>query len=77
MKLVKGGINNRTSNCMTGFKMVAHIPYSLTAPKFYALASEVATMHLLRPSGLPDPEVCDYCPSSDNAAKTEYILMSL
>ena len=55
--------------------MVARIPYPVTVPKFYAIASEVATMRLLRSSGLPVPEVYDYSPSSDNAAKTEYIFM--
>ncbi|EKM79538.1 hypothetical protein AGABI1DRAFT_74635 [Agaricus bisporus var. burnettii JB137-S8] len=58
-----------------GFEMVARIPYPVTVPKFYAIASEVATMRFLRSSGLPVPEVYDYSPSSDNAAKTEYIFM--
>ncbi|KAK7051643.1 hypothetical protein VNI00_004622 [Paramarasmius palmivorus] len=58
-----------------GFKMVARIPYPVTVPKFYAIASEVATMRFLRSSGLPVPEVYDYSTSSDNAAKTEYIFM--
>ena len=55
--------------------MVARIPYPVTVPKFYAIASEVATMRFLRSSGLPVPEVYDYSPSSDNPAKTEYIFM--
>ncbi|KAI0789921.1 kinase-like domain-containing protein [Abortiporus biennis] len=58
-----------------GFEMVARIPYPVMVPKFYAIASEVATMRFLRSSGLPVPEVYDYSPSSDNAAKTEYIFM--
>ncbi|KAF9490355.1 hypothetical protein BDN71DRAFT_193600 [Pleurotus eryngii] len=58
-----------------GFEMVARIPYPITVPKFYTIASEVATMRFLRSSGLPVPEVYDYSPSSDNAAKTEYIFM--
>ncbi|KAI0772816.1 hypothetical protein BD413DRAFT_603712 [Trametes elegans] len=58
-----------------GFEMVARIPYPVTVPKFYAVASEVATMRFLRASGLPVPEVYGYSPSSDNAAKTEYIFM--
>lgn len=58
-----------------GFEMVARIPYPVTVPKFYAIASEVATMRFLRSSGLPVPDVYDYSPSSDNAAKTEYIFM--
>ncbi|KNZ76689.1 hypothetical protein J132_09222 [Termitomyces sp. J132] len=55
--------------------MVARIPYLITVPKFYAIASEVATMRFLRSSGLPVPEVYDYSPSPDNVAKTEYIFM--
>ena len=55
--------------------MVARIPYPVTVPKFYAIASEVATMRFLRSSGLPVPEIYDHSPLSDNAAKTEYIFM--
>ena len=57
-----------------GFEMVACIPYPVV-PEFYAIASEVTTMCFLCSSGLPVPEVYDYFPSSDNAAKTEYIFM--
>jgi len=55
--------------------MVARIPYPATVPKYYAVASEVATMEFLRSSGLPVPQVYGYSPASDNAAKTEYIFM--
>ncbi|KAH9984925.1 hypothetical protein BJV77DRAFT_1062084 [Russula vinacea] len=55
--------------------MVARIPYPATVPKYYAVASEVATMGFLRFSGLPVPQVYGYSPTSDNAAKTEYIFM--
>lgn len=58
-----------------GFEMVARIPYPVTPPKFYAIASEVATMRFLRSSGFPVPEVYNYSPFSDNSAKTEYIFM--
>ena len=58
-----------------GFKMVARIPYHITVPKFYAIASEVATMCFLRSSGLPIPEVYGYSPLPNNAAETEYIFM--
>ncbi|KAI0029059.1 hypothetical protein K488DRAFT_80383 [Vararia minispora EC-137] len=58
-----------------GFQMVARIPCPVTGPKFYATASEMATMRFLRASGLPVPEVYDCSPSSDNAAKTDYIFM--
>lgn len=76
MKLAEGGFNRIFLITMhDGFQMVARIPYPVTVPKFYAIASEVATMRFLRASGLPIPEVYDYSPSSDNAAKTEYIFM--
>ncbi|TFY74058.1 hypothetical protein EWM64_g9954 [Hericium alpestre] len=76
VKLTKGGFNRIFLITMhDGFQMVARIPYPVTVPKFYAITSEVATMCFLRASGLPVPEVYDYSPSSDNAAKTEYIFM--
>ncbi|KAF5386262.1 hypothetical protein D9615_002307 [Tricholomella constricta] len=78
VKLAEGGFNRTFLITMHGgFEMVARIPYPVTVPKFYAIASEVATMCFLRSSGLPVPEVYDYSPSSDNAAKTEYIFMEL
>ncbi|KAH8916403.1 hypothetical protein BT69DRAFT_1228530 [Atractiella rhizophila] len=58
-----------------GFQMIARIPYPVTQPKFYAVASEVATMAFLRAHDLPVPKVYGYSPTSDNAAKTEYIFM--
>ncbi len=58
-----------------GFRMVARIPYPATAPKYFAVASEVATLAFLRSAGLPTPEVYRYSPTPDNAAGTEYILM--
>ncbi|KAH6881212.1 hypothetical protein BKA70DRAFT_1575498 [Coprinopsis sp. MPI-PUGE-AT-0042] len=57
------------------FQMVARVPYPLTVPKYYAVASEVATMEYLRLSGLPVPEVYGYCPSEENGAGTAYIFM--
>jgi aminoglycoside phosphotransferase (APT) family kinase protein len=57
------------------FQLVARIPYLITVPKFYVVASEVATMDFLRSSGLPIPNVYGYSPTSDNAAGTEYIFM--
>ena len=58
-----------------GFQMVAHIPYLVTIPKYFTVASEVATIDLLRSSGLPIPKVCGYSSVPDNAAETEYIFM--
>ncbi|PIL30993.1 hypothetical protein GSI_05686 [Ganoderma sinense ZZ0214-1] len=76
VKLDEGGFNRIFLITMhDGFQMVARIPYPVTDAKFYAVASEVATMRFLRASGLPVPEIYDYSPTSDNAAKTEYIFM--
>ena len=55
--------------------MVARIPYPIAVPKYYVVASEVATIDYLRSSGLPTPKVYGYSPESDNAAGTEYIFM--
>ncbi|KAG7441085.1 protein kinase subdomain-containing protein PKL/CAK/Fmp29 [Guyanagaster necrorhizus] len=75
-KLAEGGFNRTFLITMHGdFQMVARIPYPIMVPKYYAIASEVATMALLRSSGLPIPEVYGYSPTSDNAAGTEYIFM--
>ena len=76
MKLAEGGYNRTFLVTMhDGFEMVARIPYPIAVPEFYTIASEAATMRPPRSSGLPVPEVYDYSPSSDNAAKTAYIFM--
>jgi hypothetical protein len=75
-KLAEGGFNRTfliTMRC--GFRMVARIPYPVTIPKYFAVASEVATMTFLRSFGLPIPEVYGYSPAPNNAAGTEYIFM--
>ncbi|KAH6888914.1 kinase-like domain-containing protein [Coprinopsis sp. MPI-PUGE-AT-0042] len=57
------------------FQMVARIPYPVTGPKYYGLASEVATMEYLRMSGIPVPKVYGYDPREDNAVGMAYIFM--
>lgn len=75
-KLAEGGFNRTFLLTMRdGFRMVARIPYPIITPKYFAVASEVATMVLLRSRGLPIPEVYGYSPTPDNAAETEYIFM--
>ncbi|KAJ6489675.1 protein kinase subdomain-containing protein PKL/CAK/Fmp29 [Mycena vitilis] len=77
-KLAEGGYNRTFIITMhDGFQMVARIPYPVTVPKHYAVASEVATMAFLRSSGIPTPKVYGYSPTPNNAAETEYILMEL
>ena len=75
-KLGEGGLNRTFLITLdTGFQLVARIPYSILIPKAYALASEVATMDLLRSKGLPIPNVFAYSFDSNNEAQTEYVLM--
>ncbi|KAG6327373.1 hypothetical protein ID866_11716 [Astraeus odoratus] len=75
-KLAEGGFNRIFLITMRGgFQMVARVPYPAMVPKYYAIASEVATMAMLRSFGLPIPKVYGYSPASDNAAETEYIFM--
>ncbi len=75
-KLAEGGFNRTfLITLRDDFQMVARIPYPTTVPRYYAVASEVATMEFLRSPGLPVPQVYGYSPGSDNAAKTEYIFM--
>ncbi|KAI9507088.1 kinase-like domain-containing protein [Russula earlei] len=75
-KLSEGGFNRTfIITLRDGRQMVARIPYPITVPKYYTVASEVATIEYLRSSGLPAPEIYGYSPDSDNAAGTAYILM--
>lgn len=76
VKIGEGGFNRIFLIAMyDGFQMIARVPYPITRPKSYAVASEVATMDFLRLKGVPVPTVYDYSFSSDNAAQTEYIFM--
>jgi len=76
-KLAEGGLNRTFLITMRdNFQMVAGIPYTVTTPNtLLLLALQVATMALLRSSGLPIPEIYGYSISPDNAAETEYIFM--
>ncbi|KAK7048963.1 hypothetical protein R3P38DRAFT_3388160 [Favolaschia claudopus] len=67
-KFGEGGLNRIFLVTLdTGFQLIARIPYPLLIPKAYAIASEVATMDLLRSRGVPN--------SQGLRAQTEYILM--
>ena len=77
-KLAERGFNRSFLITMRGgFLMVARIPYPVTIPRYFAVASEVTTMALLRSFGLSIPNVYGYPPAPDNAAETEYISMEL
>ena len=57
VELAESGFN-RTSiiTLRDGQQLVARIPHPVTVPKYYAVASEVATIECLRSSGLPGRE---------------------
>ncbi|KAL0959420.1 hypothetical protein HGRIS_014665 [Hohenbuehelia grisea] len=75
-KLGEGGLNRVFLVTLDiNFQLVARIPYPLLVPKSYAVASEAATLDFLRLKGLPVPKIYSCSSTSDNEAKTEYILM--
>ncbi|OJT14935.1 Altered inheritance of mitochondria protein 9, mitochondrial [Trametes pubescens] len=76
VKLDEGGFNRIFLVTMHDeFQLIARVPYPVTVPRSFAVASEVATMRFLRAKGLPVPEVYAYSATSDNATGTEYIFM--
>ncbi|PWY64178.1 hypothetical protein BO83DRAFT_402664 [Aspergillus eucalypticola CBS 122712] len=58
-----------------GFEVIAKILYRFTGPKYYATASEAATLCFLYAKGIPVPQLYGYSPSEDNTVGVEYILM--
>jgi len=75
-KLAEGGSNRTFLITMCdSFQFVGRIPYPVTEPKHFVVASEVATMDFLRLHGIPVPKVYSYSATSENAAGTEYIFM--
>ncbi|KAH6857251.1 kinase-like domain-containing protein [Alternaria rosae] len=75
-KLAEGGFNRTFLITMRdGFQFVGRILYPVTEPKHLVVASEVATMDLLRLHGIPVPKIYSYSATSENAAGTEYIFM--
>ncbi|KIY65649.1 kinase-like protein [Cylindrobasidium torrendii FP15055 ss-10] len=75
-KLAEGGFN-RVFLITLGDnqRIIARIPYPLTVPKYYAVASEAATIEYMRLAGIPVPQIYGYSADTDNAAGTPYILM--
>lgn len=75
-KLAEGGFNRTFEVTMKdGLQIIARLPYPSTIPKRYAVASEVATMDLVRTYGLPVPQIYDYAITADNLVASEYIIM--
>jgi hypothetical protein len=59
-----------------GFEVIVKIPYSIALPKYYATATEVATLAFLRSKGIPVPQVYGWSSrSSVNDISVECIIM--
>ncbi|PGG97478.1 hypothetical protein AJ80_09697 [Polytolypa hystricis UAMH7299] len=56
-------------------QILARLPYPLTVPKRLTVASEVATMDLVRSHDIPVPKILDYSINSENDVGSEYIIM--
>ena len=74
-KLAEGGFNRSFEVSIDGISVIARLPYPSTYPKHFTVASEVATINLLRSYGVPAPKILDYSTTSDNAVSSEYIIM--
>ena len=75
-KLAEGGFNRTFVIALRdGQQVVARVPYPMTVPDYYAVASEVATIEYQRSCGIPVPEIYGYSANSNNVAGTPYILM--
>lgn len=75
-KLAEGGFNRVFEIAMKDdFSVIARLPYPSTYPKRLAVASEVATLNLLRCNGIAVPKVLAYSINSDNEVGSEYIVM--
>lgn len=75
-KLAEGGFNRTFVVALRdGRQVVARVPYPMTVPNYYAVASEVATIKYQQSCGIPVPEIYGYSADSDNDAGTPYILM--
>ena len=75
-KLAEGGFNRVFEITMRdGNKLIARLPYPCAYPKHLSIASEVATMNLVRSHGVPVPKVLGYSTTTHNAVGSEYIIM--
>jgi aminoglycoside phosphotransferase (APT) family kinase protein len=75
-KLSEGGFNRVLQITFNdGYAILARLPYKTTVPKHHAVASEAATLALLRAHGVPVPKVLAYSPDQTNGVGTEYMLL--
>ncbi|KAL4787336.1 kinase-like domain-containing protein [Aspergillus varians] len=76
VKIAEGGFNRVLQVTFNdGYAVIARIPFKSTVPKHYAVASEAATLHLLRSKGIPVPKVLTYSPDPANPVGAEYIIL--
>lgn len=74
-KLTENGHNRVIQTTFKdGHNVLVKIPYRITVPEKLAVASEVATLDLLRRTGVPVPKVLAYCADHTNSVGAEYIL---
>ncbi|RMZ83193.1 hypothetical protein DV738_g1427, partial [Chaetothyriales sp. CBS 135597] len=75
-KLAEGGFNRMIEVSFSdGYTVLARIPYQKTTPKNLVIASEAATLFLLRSHGLPVPKVLGYSTTCHNPVGTEYVIL--
>lgn len=74
--MAEGGFN-RVFELATadGKKVLARLPYLSTQPHRLAVASEAATLNLLRSHGIPVPRVLDYSIEPENLVGAEYMIL--
>ena len=58
-----------------GSEVLARLPYPSTKPKRFAIASEVATLNLVRANCVPVPKVLYYSADADNPVGAEFMIM--
>ncbi|KAI9040990.1 aminoglycoside phosphotransferase family protein [Aspergillus affinis] len=75
-KLAEGGFNRVLQITFNdGYAILARLPYKTTVPKYYAVASEAATLAVLRAHGIPVPKILAYSADRSNAVGAEYIVL--
>jgi len=75
-KLAEGGFNRTFLITMKdGMEVIARLPYPVAFPSRLAVASEVATLRLVKLYGVPVPNILDYSTTKENLAGVEYIIM--
>ncbi|QQK44025.1 Protein kinase-like domain [Penicillium digitatum] len=75
-KLAEGGFNRVLQVTFNdGYAVLARLSYRTTVPRHHTVASEAATLALLRAHGVPVPKVLAYSPDQTNAVGTEYLIL--